>query len=203
MFLYVDFILSLRSISHVEKLLLFLISPSLSSSFSSSSFSLLSSSSFSLLPASLLVCVAVVTRPALPQVLDRLHVWTRSARSDEVLDPSPKNPFARATVRELAATRHLWLVFLAWLGCSLLFFWLRSPMLNSSQPPCCVFCNFLSILQAQMWKPCRAAASGVFTVPFLLAILSPSLRCRVSGLVLKLELRLCWRNGSSETVDWC
>ena len=45
------------------------------------------------------------TRPALPQVLDRLHVWTRSARSDEVLDPGPKNPITRADMREELAER--------------------------------------------------------------------------------------------------
>ena len=37
-------------------------------------------------------------------------------------------------------------------------------------------------LLAQMWKPCRVAASRALTVPFLPAILSPALRCRVLGM---------------------
>jgi hypothetical protein len=42
--------------------------------------------------------------------------------------------------------------------------------------------HFQHFLLAQMWKPCRVAASRALTVPFLPAILSPALRCRVLGM---------------------
>ena len=55
--------------------------------------------------------------------------------------------------------------------------------------------NILSILLlAQMWKPCRVAASRALTVPFLPVILSPALRCRVLGMrfwILEFYVTVC------------